>query len=94
VSQGDGTEAASGEDGTAASADRSLLPTATQAALLGMLVCAACWREIRSAPRPNSPPASQTRASAPPVQREIAFDGQTPKAQPWGGVGVARALGD
>ena len=50
----------------------------------GTLVCAACWWEIRRAPRPSTPPAPQTRASAQPTQWEIAFDGQTRKSQPWG----------
>jgi hypothetical protein len=36
----------------------------------GVLVCDACRREIRSAPRPNTPPAPQTRASAQPTERQ------------------------
>jgi hypothetical protein len=50
----------------------------------GVLVCAACWCEIRSAPRPNTPPALQTQSSGQPMRQEIAFDGKTPKAKPQG----------
>lgn len=48
----------------------------------GVLVCAACWREIRRVPRPSTPPAQETCASGPPMQRETAFNGQAPKAKP------------
>lgn len=41
----------------------------------------ACGVAIQTA---KTPPAPQTRASVQATQREIAFDGQTPKPQPWG----------
>jgi hypothetical protein len=41
----------------------------------GVLVCTACWREIRRAP--STPTASQMHSNAPHTQRKLAFGGQT-----------------